>query len=65
MKGYIFNSVQDAEKAIVEINKMVYFPKDATVKTYCNYVELDNLILIVHDDFIESVLGAPKEIKWI
>lgn len=63
MKGYIFNSVQEAEKAIIEINKNVYFPQDATAKTYCNYLELDNLILIVHDDFIESVLGTPIQIK--
>lgn len=63
MKGYIFNSVQDAEKAIIKINEKVYFPKNATVNTYCNYVEFENLILIVHDDFIESVLGMPTQIK--
>lgn len=63
MKGYIFSSVEEAEKAINRINEKVYFPKDASVKTYCNYMKVDNLILIVHDDFIESVLGAPTEIN--
>lgn len=63
MKGYIFSSVEEAEKAINRINEKVCFPKDASVKTYCNYTKVDNLILIAHDDFIESVLGIPTEIN--
>lgn len=60
IKAYIFNSVEDANSFIAELDEIKGFPtEDNSTVTYCKHEEYNGVIFIRWDDFIESVIGEP------
>lgn len=65
IKGYLFQTEQEAQNAIYQINTILGIPvsEDATTRTYCTFENMDNKIFIRHDETIESVLGLPTQFE--
>ena len=58
-KIYTFDTLEDANNTIERINTTLGIPtsEQATTLTYTSVQQRDELIYIVHDETIESVLG--------
>jgi len=67
IKGYLFQTEQEAINAIEQINTALGIPisNEATTRTYCEFENTDNKIFIRHDETIESILGTPIEFEIV
>ena len=71
MKGYKFTTEEAAQAAITSIDLVAGLPKspDATTQTWTSYnvAEFNNpqFYYIRHDEFTETVLGAPDNLEVI
>jgi hypothetical protein len=59
-KIYTFETLEDANKAVEQINTTLGIPisEEATTRTYTTAQQRDGMIYISHDETIESVLGS-------
>jgi hypothetical protein len=59
-KIYIFDTIDEANKAVERINTTLGIPisEEAATRTYTTAQQRDGLIFILHDKYIESVLGG-------
>jgi hypothetical protein len=59
-KIYTFETLEDANKAVEQINTTLGIPisEEAATRTYTTAQQRDGLIFILHDKYIESVLGG-------
>lgn len=71
MKGYKFNTEQEADLAINTINLAAGMPnsQDSSTKSWTrhNLAKLNNptFYFIIHDEFTESVLGEPEVLNIV
>lgn len=65
IKAHVFQSVNDANNAISQINTNQGIPvsESAITRTYCNLIESNGVIYIEADKITESVLGLPVDIE--
>lgn len=67
IKAHVFNSVQEAETAISQINSALGIPvsEDAVTRTYCTQQENNGNIYIHADEVTEGILGASVDLEII
>lgn len=67
IKAHIFNSIQEAESAISQINSALGIPvsEDAVTRTYCTQQENNGNIFIYADEVTEGVLGASTDLELV
>lgn len=67
IKAHVFNSAQEAETAISQINSALGIPvsEDSVTRTYCTQQENNGNIYIHADDVTESILGASVDLEII
>jgi hypothetical protein len=64
MKGYKYNTEQEAQVAVSQCDSYYGYPKENCVtEHWCGYQYsgLDNFYYIIYDQSIEVVLGQPLE----
>jgi uncharacterized lipoprotein YddW (UPF0748 family) len=59
-KIYTFNTLEEANQAVEQINTALGIPtsEESTTRTHTTSQQRDGLIYISHDETIESVLGS-------
>lgn len=65
IKAHTFNTVEEAEQAISQINSALGIPvnEDAITRTYCDVIQKDGHIYIQSDEVTDSILGTPTSIN--
>jgi hypothetical protein len=65
IKGYKYNTEQDAKEAVERCNSFYKIPKEQNdvTKNWCNYERANSFYYIVFDESLLSILGEPINIE--